>query len=171
LLDVVERQWRVRAEDDAATPLKRALKCAQLAENEGAPSPLITAALLHDVAQRDEADPEYALMGGQGDAASEHVLARWFGPEVCEPVRLLPEAKRYLSAVEPGYLDGLPATSQDAVMRGGGPMNGTETTGFEALPFAHDALRLLRWADRAESTQTNSASLAHFLRYAVDCAR
>lgn len=168
MLDVVERQWRVRAEDEAETPLKRALQCAQLAENEDASASLITAALLHDIARRGGED---ASEDGQADEGGEHVLASWFGPEVCEPVRLLPEARRYLSAVEPGYLDGLPATSLDAVMRGGGPMNGAETTGFEAHPFAHDALRLLRWTDRAVSAQTKAASLAHFLRYAVDCAR
>ena len=31
-------------------------------------------------------------------------LARWFGPEVTEPVRLHVAAKRYLCATEPGYL-------------------------------------------------------------------
>jgi len=168
LLDVVERQWRVRADDEAATPLKRALQCAQLAENEGASAPLITAALLHDIARRDGED---ASEGGQAGESGKRVLANWFGPEVCEPVRLLPEARRYLSAVEPGYLDGLPAASVDSVMRAGGPMNGAETTAFEAHPFAHDALRLLRWSDRAGAAQTNAANLSHFLRYAVDCAR
>jgi gamma-butyrobetaine dioxygenase len=32
-------------------------------------------------------------------------LARWSGPEVTEPVRLHVDAKRYLCATEPGYLE------------------------------------------------------------------
>lgn len=168
MLDVVERQWRVRAEDEAATPLKRALQCAQLAENEGASAPLIAAALLHDVARRDG---EEARNNGQAEERAEHVLATWFGPEVYEPVRLLPEARRYLSAVEPGYLDRLSQESHWALMHDGGPMSGAEATAFEADPYAGDALRLLRWSDRAYTPDVTTATLAHFLRYAVDCAR
>lgn len=168
MLDVVERQWRVHAEDESATPLKRALCCAQLAESEGAKAPLIAAALLHDMAPRDK---EEARNNAQAGKRAEHVLAKWFGPEVCEPVRLLPEARRYLSAVEPSYLDGLSQEAHCVMMNDGGPMSGAQATAFEAEPYAGDALQLLSWTDRADTSAGTTASLAHFLRYAVDCAR
>ena len=168
MLDVVERQWRVHAGDESATPLKRALRCAQLAENEGASAPLIAAALLHDIARRDDQE---GRNNGQADERAEHVLAKWFGPEVCEPVRLLPEARRYLSAVEPGYIDGLSRETSCGMMRDGGPMSGAEATAFEAEPYAGDALRLLRWTDCADTPDGTTGSLAYFLRYAVDCTR
>jgi len=147
-------------------PLHDALQCAQLAEDEGAPAALIAAALLHDVAQRSD---EHARMDAK--PGSEQMLAKWFGPDVCEPVRLLPAARRYLSAVEPGHLDGLSPSARDALKRAGGPMSASETAAFDAEPYAGDALRLLRWKDRGSTGHTETARLPHFLCYAVGCMR
>src|SRR5580658_9041330 len=74
------------------------------AEADQAPSTLVTAALLHDIAfviapdLTDESviEIDHAEVGAAW-------LARWFPPSVSEPVRLHVEAKRYLSTVEPDY--------------------------------------------------------------------
>lgn len=171
LLDVVWRHESARNESEAIAPLQHALQCAQLAENEGAPVALITAALLHGAGQPNEDDREPARVAWEAEAAADAVLGRWFGPEVCEPVRLLPAARRYLCAVEPGYLDALSHAARHAVACSGGPMSGAETTAFEGQPFAGDALRLLRWKDRCQAPLAETASLAQFLPYALGCMR
>src|SRR6187200_2065216 len=78
---------------EAVTQLEHALQTAQLAERAGADPQLIVAALLHDVGH---------LLGGDDDDNDDHealgyrYLTKYFGPEVCEPVRLHVAAKRYL---------------------------------------------------------------------------
>jgi hypothetical protein len=81
------------------------LQTAALAERGGAGDALIAAALLHDVGHFTGTVTGQALMAGtdnrHGDQGAAW-LARWFGPEVTEPVRLHVDAKRYLCATEPG---------------------------------------------------------------------
>ena len=59
-----------------------------LAEAAGAQSPLVAAALLHDIGHlRSEADSRHGEAGARW-------LSRWFGEAVTEPVRLHVNAKR-----------------------------------------------------------------------------
>lgn len=174
MLDVAEIEYDARSDGETRTGLQNALQCAQLAENEGASPALITAALLHSA----NSDPsgETARTHGraedqQGEGAAETFLSKWFGPEVSEPVRLNAAARRYLSAVEPGYYDGLSPASRRMLMRAGGPMGSAEAAAFEADPFAADALRLLRWQDRCNAEEAPTRNLAHFLPYAMGCMR
>ena len=67
-----------------------------------------------------------------------------------EPVRLHVAAKRYLCAVEPGYLTGLSAASVHTLRIQGGPMSPAEAAVFEASPWCTAALRLRRWDDGAK---------------------
>jgi gamma-butyrobetaine dioxygenase len=83
------------------------LQAAALAEQDEAPPSLIAAALLHDVGHFTGTVTGEDLMAGTDNWHGEQGadwLARWFGPEVTEPVRLHVAAKRYLCATEAGYL-------------------------------------------------------------------
>lgn len=174
LYELIEERGETLYGGEAVTQLQHALQCAQLAENEGASPALITAALLHDVGHLLEDDFEDAPAH---DADRRHedlgdaFLARWFGPDVTEPVRLHVAAKRYLCAVEPGYLAGLSPASRHSLMLQGGPMNETEVAEFEAGPHAEDAVRLRRWDDLGKAPSMQTATLAHFLGYALRCVR
>ena len=69
-----------------------------LAEVAGARPALVAAALLHDVGHlRDETDSRHGSAGARW-------LSQWFGEAVTEPVWLHVAAKRYLCAVDAGYV-------------------------------------------------------------------
>ncbi len=174
LSDMVEKHGSDLYGGEPVTQLQHALQCAQLAENEGASPALITAALLHDVGHLLEdgfddapAHDEDRRHEELGDA----FLSKWFGPDVTEPVRLHVAAKRYLCAVEPGYLDALSPMSRHSLMLQGGPMSEAEVAEFEANPYCNDAVRLRRWDDRGKDPNTKTATLGYYLSYALRCVR
>ncbi len=137
------------------------LQAAALAHAAGAPAALTAAALLHDVGHLRGDDPEdddtelsgRALMAGNDNDHGERGaawLARWFGPEVTEPVRLHVAAKRYLCATEAGYLARLSPASVYTLSLQGGPMSAAEAAAFAAVPHAADAAAVRRWDDDAK---------------------
>jgi gamma-butyrobetaine dioxygenase len=127
-----------------------------LAEAAGASHPLVAAALLHDVGHlRQETDSRH------GDAGAQW-LSQWFGAEVTEPVRMHVAAKRYLCATDPGYLGRLSAESVRTLALQGGPMTAEQAAGFEALPFAAEAVAVRRWDDEAKDPEVMPPEFAHF---------
>ena len=100
---------------EAITQLEHALQCAELARQAGASPSLISAAFFHDLGH---------LLHGLGEDCAERglddhhersgalVLARWFGSDVSEPVRLHVEAKRWLCRAESDYHASLSPASQ-----------------------------------------------------------
>jgi gamma-butyrobetaine dioxygenase len=141
------------------------LQTAALAERGGAGDALIAAALLHDVGHFTGTVTGQALMAGtdnrHGDQGAAW-LARWFGPEVTEPVRLHVDAKRYLCATEPGYLELLSPASLYTLGVQGGPMHGDELARFEASPHAAAACQVRRWDDAAKDPSAPVPSFDHF---------
>jgi phosphonate degradation associated HDIG domain protein len=126
------------------------LQTAVAAEAEAAPPELVAAALLHDFGHLIHGGPEDAADQGL-DTEHEEVgfrfLALRFPPEVVEPVRLHVAAKRYLCAVDPGYLDLLSPASLLSLELQGGPMSAAEIAAFETSPHYEAACRLRRWDD------------------------
>lgn len=146
---------------------EHALQAAHLAEVAGASDALVVAALLHDVGH---------LLHGLGEDAAERGiddrhersggswLARNFGAEVVEPVRLHVDAKRYLCAVEPSYFEALSPASKLSLSLQGGPMSPGEVAAFEANPHHLDAVRLRRWDDEAKVAGLDVPGLEHYQR-------
>ena len=141
---------------ERVTQLDHALQCASLALGEDAPDSLVAAALLHDyghliedrghMAERDRLDGEHEAVGAAA-------LAARFGPAVTWPIALHVAAKRYLCAVEPGYLEALSPASKLSLDLQGGPFTPAEAAAFMARPFAEDAVRLRRWDDWGKALQ------------------
>jgi [1-hydroxy-2-(trimethylamino)ethyl]phosphonate dioxygenase len=132
---------------------EHALQAAELAEREGAPDPLVVAALLHDLGHLlDGQDEDLALRGinGHHEEAGRAWLERDFGPEVTEPIRLHVAAKRYLCTVEPSYAAGLSPASRVSLELQGGSMTPAEVAAFEGNAYFRDALRLRHWDDTAK---------------------
>jgi gamma-butyrobetaine dioxygenase len=150
---------------EAVTQATHMLQAAALAEQAGAAPALIAAALLHDVGHFTGAVNGRDLMTGTDNRHSHqgaNWLAQWFGPEVTEPVRLHVAAKRYLCAVEPGYLDKLSPASVYTLGVQGGPMATAEAAQFAANPFAGDACRVRRWDDQAKTPGAPTPAFGHF---------
>ena len=153
ILDLFATRGAAAYHGEAVSQEEHALQSADLAVREGAPDSLVVAALLHDVGHLlDGQDEDLAQRGldGHHEEAGCAWLARHFGPEVTEPIRLHVAAKRYLCAVEPSYRDGLSPASELSLQVQGGPMGAEEVAAFEANPHFQDAVRLRHWDDAAK---------------------
>lgn len=147
---------RMGDRDYIGEPISQAehgIQCAVMADQlEGKPS-LTAAALLHDIGHFlhdfSEDCAEDGIDARHEDFGADF-LARFFPPEVSEPVRLHVAAKRYLCAVEPDYFDGLSDASVHSLNLQGGPMVGAELDSFGANPHRPDAVTLRRCDDGAK---------------------
>jgi phosphonate degradation associated HDIG domain protein len=138
---------------EAVSVAEHSLQAAYFAQAANAPDTLVIAALLHDVGH---------LVGGAPDDVAEWTedahheligggwLAKRFGPEVAEPVRLHVPAKRYLCATDPGYFEKLSAASVVTLKLQGGPMTAPEIAAFEAKPYWREAIRVRQWDDEGK---------------------
>lgn len=138
---------------EAITQLAHALQCARLAQLDGGSPALVAAALLHDIGQFiDEAG--HAAERDGIDALHEQrgadFLARWYGPEVTEPVRLHVAAKRWMCHADPAYAATLSPASILSLALQGGPMQAEEAAAFAAGPWFADAIALRRCDDAAK---------------------
>jgi phosphonate degradation associated HDIG domain protein len=150
---------------EPVTQATHMLQAAALAEHAGAGPALIAAALLHDVGHFTGTVSGRDLMTGTDNRHSHQGadwLAQWFGPEVTEPVRLHVDAKRYLCAIEPGYLNKLSPASVYTLGVQGGPMAAAEAAQFAASPSADDACRVRRWDDEAKDPDAATPAFGHF---------
>ena len=138
---------------EAVSVAEHCLQAAYFAQVANAPDALVIAALLHDIGHLVGAAPD-DLEEWTDDAHHELIgggwLAKRFGPEVAEPVRLHVPAKRYLCATNPAYFDKLSAASVVTLKLQGGPMIGPEVAAFEARPYWRDAIRVRQWDDEGK---------------------
>lgn len=138
------------------------VQCAELALRAGESAELVTAALLHDVGHL-MATTDIAFGNYKHDSIGAEYLAPYFPPSVTEPIRLHAEAKRYLCAVEKGYLEGLSAASLDSLHHQGGLMNEEEQQAFLQEEYAEDAIKLRRWDDEGKVEELSNKTVAHYL--------
>ena len=141
------------------------LQAAWFAREEGAPASLVVAALLHDIGHLVDDVPEDFAQWTQ-DRHHERIGAAWlarrFGPDVSDPVRLHVPAKRYLCATEAGYFSNLSPASVRTLQLQGGPMSDAEAGAFETEPYFREAVRLRRWDDRAKVADLQVPDLASY---------
>jgi phosphonate degradation associated HDIG domain protein len=171
LIDVIDDLFRRKGASlyggEAVTQTEHALQAAMLAEDAGAPPPLVAAALLHDVGHLLHDLPDDVADMGTDDV-HEHLGHQWlsahFPPEVTEPVRRHVEAKRYLCAVDSDYLAALSPASVQSLRLQGGPLADDEVRAFEASPFFEQSVELRRWDDQAKIPGLKTPDLGHFLQ-------
>jgi len=169
-----EERGHEQYDGECVTQLAHALQAAHLAEQQGADSALISAALLHDIGH---------LLHDFGDTPSKQglddvhqyrclpFLRALFGPATLEPISLHVDAKRFLCAREPAYHDALSVDSKRSLQLQGGIFDAVQADAFAALPYAADAVRLRRWDDTAKSPDAQVPPLAHFMRHLEAAAR
>jgi [1-hydroxy-2-(trimethylamino)ethyl]phosphonate dioxygenase len=165
IMELFARRGATAYHGEAVSQAEHALQAADLAERDGAPDRLIVAALLHDVGHLlDGQDEALAVRGvdGRHEDAGCAWLARHFGPEVTEPIRLHVAAKRYLCADSPAYLEALSPASRLSLSLQGGPMSKDERANFKSNPAHVDAIRLRHYDDSAKVTGLDVPSLEHY---------
>jgi len=154
--------------------LQHALQAALLAEQEGCGRELIVASLLHDIGHMVHGlgdNPAERGVDDRHEALGHAYLARCFGPEVTEPVRLHVAAKRYLCATEPDYFSRLSPDSVLSLSLQGGPMSDAEVAAFRALPQAEAAVLLRRFDEAAKVKDLPTPPAGHFRVYLEHCLR
>jgi len=165
LLDLLSAQGKEAYFGEPVSVLEHCLQCAHFAEQSQASPSTIAAALLHDIGHVLHGLPEdiaqHGLDGAHEDVAAVY-LARWFGEDVTETVRLHVAAKRYLCATDPAYIARLSPASIESLQLQGGPMDSGEVAAFEALPNASVAVELRRWDDEAKIPNLDVPGLAHY---------
>jgi len=158
---------------EGVSMLEHGLQAARLAEQESAGPALIAAALLHDIGHLLHSLPEDIADRGidtQHESLASAWLSQYFPPAVSEPVRLHVAAKRYLCAVEQGYMAGLSPASMQSLGLQGGPMSEGEAARFAGERFSTEAIRLRRWDDLAKVPGQKTPGLDHY-RAVLEAAR
>jgi len=145
---------------EEVSQLSHMLQTAALAVADGAPDPLVVAALLHDVGHF--APQPLASEPAPHEALAVEWLRPLFGPEVWRPVGLHVAAKRYLCATSPGYLEGLSAASQQSLVEQGGVFTPAQAERFIVAPYAQDAVRLRFYDDAAKIPDAQPPPLASY---------
>jgi phosphonate degradation associated HDIG domain protein len=147
----------------------QAAHCAQL---ERASTPLIVAALLHDIGHLVVDVPD-DIADWTSDAFHERVgsdwLAKRFGPEISEPVRLHVPAKRYLCATRPAYLAKLSPASVITLKLQGGVMSPAEVASFESERFFKEAIRIREWDDSGKVEGSRTRDLVSYRTMIEHC--
>jgi phosphonate degradation associated HDIG domain protein len=159
---------------EPVTQLEHALQSAALAEAEGADDELVTAALLHDLGHLVHDHGETPTLRGVDDLhqyVALPFLRGLFSERVLGAIQGHVDAKRYLCATRPGYLEALSADSQRSLKLQGGVFDTAAAAAFIALPGAEEAVRLRLWDDAAKSPTMATPPLAHYLERAQRCAR
>jgi [1-hydroxy-2-(trimethylamino)ethyl]phosphonate dioxygenase len=150
---------------EPVTVTEHSLQAAHFAQRSGASQSLVIAALLHDIGHLIEFVPgdiaDWTIDAGH-ELVGSHWLARHFGQEVSEPVRLHVPAKRYLCATDAAYFDMLSPASVVTLRLQGGPMSRIEADAFEAEQYFREAVTLRRWDDQAKIAKFPTPDLAYY---------
>lgn len=158
LRDTLDRSGSRAYGDMDVTLSEHMLLSAAAAERAGALLHLVAAALLHDMGHFGtdfRADYNTAKHDDMSSATIDHrhqeagakMLEPFFGPEVTEPIRLHVQAKRFLSTVEPGYVDALSPQAVHTLGLQGGQMSSEEVKAFKANPYFEAAVAVRRYDD------------------------
>lgn len=171
-MTLTEQLWAIYssrgAEDyfgEAVTTLEHSLQAAHFAQESHAPQALVIAALLHDIGHLiDSAPSDFAnwRSDARHEVSGSNWLARRFGPEVSEPVRLHVPAKRYLCATDPSFSAQLSEASVRTLALQGGPMSAQEIAAFRLEPYHRDAIELRRFDDRGKVAGLRTPDFAHY---------
>ncbi|MFT5000219.1 MAG: putative nucleotidyltransferase with HDIG domain, partial [Planctomycetota bacterium] len=126
---------------------------AQLAEQAGADDMLIAGALLHDIGHYTNEFPDDALAQGTDnhhDVAGAAVLSAFFPETVTDCARYHVAAKRYLCAIDKGYLARLSDASIHTLGLQGGAMSAEEVADFAQNPNLEAIVQVRIWDDEGK---------------------
>ena len=193
----------IKAQGDAdyigepISQLEHSLQAAQLAQDSGADDETVLGALLHDVGRfipaADKMPKMIATDGTYVGTASHEVVGErylrelGFGEKVCQLVAAHVMAKRYLTAVDKEYYDGLSNASKNTLrmqvssrfyrwfmdinvdIEQGGIFNDAQVKKAREDPWLEAKLQVRRWDDQAKVPNMKTAPLSSYEDLAVRC--
>ena len=149
---------------EAISQLEHCLQAADQAKQAGSNNDLVIAALLHDVGQflpAESISTQIKDLKAQNDSVSvgrvghetigeQYLRSLGFSDRICRLVGSHVAAKRYITAIDPAYYDGLSSASKKSLEFQGGPFRGKELEEFANDPLSEDMIRLRKWDDGAK---------------------
>ena len=149
---------------EAISQLEHCLQAADQAKRAGSDDELVIAALLHDIGQflpAEAISTQIKELKSQNDSISvgrvgheaigeQYLHSLGFNDTVCRLVGSHVAAKRYLTAIDPSYYDGLSPASKKSLEFQGGPFQGMELENFMNDPLSEDMIKLRKWDDGAK---------------------
>jgi len=154
IIDLMTRAGGARYFGEAVSQLEHAEQCAWRAREAGADEELVLAALLHDIGHLLESEfaerDERVGVINHDDLGAAWLLERGFSRRFARLVGGHVDAKRYLTATNPAYLERLSPASRETLRLQGGPMTAEEAGAFALDPDHGDMLRLRAWDEMAK---------------------
>ncbi|CZR68895.1 uncharacterized protein PAC_18796 [Phialocephala subalpina] len=146
---------------ESISQLEHSLQCAQSASKSGGDDELILASLLHDIGQflpiEEAKDVSMSIEGtgsvgrvGHEMIGEEYLKGLGFSKKVSRLVGSHVAAKRYLTAIDSSYYDGLSDASKQSLRFQGGPFEGEELEKFKNDPLSGDMVRMRKYDDGAK---------------------
>jgi predicted HD phosphohydrolase len=160
VFDLYQNRGSLQYQGEALDQLSHGWLCAKNARISSASSALCLAAFLHDIGHlfNERETPTLEAINDRHEVRGADYLKVGFADSVTEPIRLHVQAKRYLVASTPGYLELLSEDSVRSLALQGGPMPLHERRHFEAHPYSKDAIRLRLWDEQSKQRHLVSIS-------------
>ena len=182
LFDILVAQGDGDYLGERVSQLQHSLQCAYLARQDptyGTDNEVVLAALLHDVGRFIPAALKMEKMvapdGTYVGRASHEILGEsylrdiGYSDKVAQLVGAHVLAKRYLTAVDQAYYDGLSDTSKKSLMFQGGVFNDEQVHDAQRDPLLQAKLSVRRWDDQAKIPDMTVPPLSAYYDTAVDC--
>ena len=177
LQDIFDRRGDEEYLGEPVTMAQHMLQGAHLAEIANESEATIVAALLHDIGHFTSEFGMFSMQDTEDrfhESAGAAVLEPFFPALVTDCVRHHVDAKRYLCATDPNYLNQLSEASLHSLNLQGGPMSATEIQAFERIPNLASVVKVRKFDDagKVAGMQTKTFSeYAPMVQRVVDSSR
>jgi phosphonate degradation associated HDIG domain protein len=142
---------------EPVSQLEHMSQAAQLAMEQGYDDEVVLAAFFHDIGHICVMKNAGNDMGGYGvihheKIGADYLRQKGFPETVARLTESHVQAKRYLTAKDPGYYARLSEASRKTLEFQGGPMTPEEADNFENDPLFEVILQMRRWDEYAKET-------------------
>lgn len=172
LLSFIDAQGQGDYLGEAVSQVQHSLQSATLAQQSQADNETVIAALLHDVGrfipEAENMPAQIAPDGTYVGNASHEILGEQylrqlgFSDKICQLVGAHVMAKRYLTAVDKDYYDGLSQSSKMTLEFQGGVFNEQQVQEAQKDPLLQEKLQVRKWDDLAKDPDMQTPPLSSF---------
>lgn len=172
LLSFIDAQGQGDYLGEAVSQVQHSLQCATFAQQSQADNETVIAALLHDVGrfipEAENMPAQIAPDGTYVGNASHEILGEQylrqlgFSDKICQLVGAHVMAKRYLTAVDKDYYDGLSRSSKMTLEFQGGIFSKQQVLEAQKDPLLQEKLQVRKWDDLAKDPDMQTPPLSSF---------